>query len=107
MAIREGKAASETVRARRPIDDHSQEEHFEELLVLDSAGRLQIPKPYREALKIGSRVRMEMEEASLVIYPVREETAAGAGAANGREALPRPSRWRQWQERLSGRGRRR
>jgi ABC-type lipoprotein export system ATPase subunit len=107
MAIRDGKAASETVRARRPIDDHSQEEHFEELLVLDSAGRLQIPKPYREALKIGSRVGMEVEVGSLVIYPVHVDAPAGAAAANGREVLPRPSRWRQWRERLFGKRRRR
>lgn len=68
MAIRDGKAASETVRARsRPETPH--EEHFEELVVLDSAGRLQIPKEYRQALKIGDRVRMELESDHLTIRP--------------------------------------
>ncbi|MFO7682432.1 MAG: ABC transporter ATP-binding protein, partial [Chloroflexota bacterium] len=60
MAIRDGKAASETVRRKRNGNgdgsaaevhpDHaSEEEHFEELVVLDSVGRLQVPKAYRES----------------------------------------------------------
>ncbi len=92
MAIRDGKAASETVRRRRrrngndapsaetadassaPEDDHI--DHYEELLVLDSAGRLQVPKSYREALNITDRVRMEMgEDGSLIIHPVAPDEA--------------------------------
>jgi ABC-type lipoprotein export system ATPase subunit len=99
MAIRDGKAASETVRARRPpsagMDGHSHEDHFEELLVLDSAGRLQIPKTYREALKIGGRVRMEMVEGHLVIHPVEaEKVAARPGVTVGEPVRPR------WWQRL-------
>jgi ABC-type lipoprotein export system ATPase subunit len=94
MAIRDGKAASETVRARRRPDDHSHEEHFEELLVLDSAGRLQIPKDYRQRLRIRRRVRMEMEESRLTIYPVVEEAeTAGLGES---APVERTSRWRRW-----------
>ena len=82
MAIRDGKAASETVRrAPRPADGPSavpadqepavhHDDHYEELLVLDSAGRLQITKAYREALGIKGRVRMEMtDDGALVIHP--------------------------------------
>jgi putative ABC transport system ATP-binding protein len=96
MAIRDGKAASETVRARRaPADGHAHEEHFEELMVLDSAGRLQIPKTYREALKIGGRVRMEMADGHLVIHPVVEEKAtARPGVMSGEVVRPR------WWQRL-------
>ena len=84
MAIRDGKTASETVRrAPRPATgDHPaehgeaaahHEDHYEELLVLDSAGRLQIPKAYREALGIRGRVRMEMtDDGALVIHPAGE-----------------------------------
>ena len=51
MAIRDGKVASETVRSRsRPETPH--EEHFEELVVLDSAGRLQIPNDYSAELTV-------------------------------------------------------
>ncbi len=79
MAIRDGKAASETVRRRRKKqrqteaaheEEHLEEEHFEELTVLDSAGRLQLPKSYREALQIETRVRLEMVDDTIIIRPV-------------------------------------
>ncbi len=77
MAIRDGKAASETVRKKRngaPEEaHHTDEEHFEELVVLDSAGRLQVPKAYREALNLGLRARLELTDEGLLIKPVEEE----------------------------------
>lgn len=92
MAIRDGKAASETVRRRRPNGEPSsaavssgsseepaavpEEDHFEELVVLDSVGRLQVPKTYRESLNIKNRVRMELVEDGLMIRPVSEEEQA-------------------------------
>ncbi|MBE2225237.1 MAG: ABC transporter ATP-binding protein [Anaerolineae bacterium] len=93
MAIRDGKAASETVRRRRtngegePETAVHEEEHFEELVVLDSVGRLQVPKNYRESLNIKNRVRMELVDDGLMIRPVSEEeqanfvTSAKKGAA--------------------------
>jgi ABC-type lipoprotein export system ATPase subunit/bifunctional DNA-binding transcriptional regulator/antitoxin component of YhaV-PrlF toxin-antitoxin module len=77
MAIRDGKAASET-RARRsngdgrPQTETEHEDDFEELVVLDSAGRLQVPKAYREALGINRRASMEMTAEGLLIRPVDE-----------------------------------
>ena len=92
MAIRDGKTAGETVRRARPAEAHAaqaatevathHDEHYEELLVLDSAGRLQIPKAYREALGIGDRVRMELgDDGTLVIHPAvaAHESAAPVG----------------------------
>lgn len=91
VAIRDGKLASETVLRRRkrklrPQDEanaagHEQdswEEHFEELIVLDSAGRLQIPKAYREQLAIENRVEMEVTDRGLLIKPAQnlEETSS-------------------------------
>lgn len=80
MQIRDGKAASETVRRRRKPEDmfkpeqaEEEEEHFEELVVLDSVGRLQVPKQYREALDLHGRARMEMVEDHLVIRAVPPE----------------------------------
>ena len=69
VAIRDGKLASETVRRRGT--DVTQGEHFEELIVLDSAGRLQIPKSLREQLSIQNRVHMEATEDGLLIRPVQ------------------------------------
>ncbi|MGB0388077.1 MAG: ATP-binding cassette domain-containing protein [Ardenticatenaceae bacterium] len=85
MAIRDGKSSSETVRAvRRPPSPEQngsdatpqpeeEEELFEELVVLDSAGRLQIPKEYLRDLNIKGRVRLEMTEEGILIQPVPEE----------------------------------
>jgi len=77
MAIRDGKAASETVRKKRngaPEEaHHAEDDHFEELVVLDSAGRLQVPKPIREALNLGLRARLEVTDEGLLIRPVEEE----------------------------------
>ena len=75
VAIRDGKTAAETVRRRRDkaaVEHHaelSHEDEFEELIVLDSAGRLQIPKAYREQLEIQGHVRMEVTEDGLIIRP--------------------------------------
>ena len=92
VAIRDGKLASETVRRNRPgvkrrLADAEAEraelaegwdDHFEELIVLDSAGRLQIPKQYREQLGFENRVEMEVTEDSIVIRPAQnlEETSS-------------------------------
>ncbi len=84
VQIRDGKLASETVR-RRPLADASAEraqrniadgpgsweDHFEELIVLDSAGRLQIPKQFRDDLGFENRVEMEVTEDGILIRPAR------------------------------------
>ena len=82
VAIRDGRLASETVRRRQngaaDTAAISQTDQFEELIVLDSAGRLQIPKSYREQLAIKNRVEMEVTEKGLLIRPARnlEETSS-------------------------------
>lgn len=106
MQIRDGKAASETVRRKNhPPSDTSQtavaaEEHFEELVVLDSVGRLQLPRQYREALNLHGRARMELLDDHLIIRPVPPEdlhqiptTPVGNGAKQN--AQPH-GRWQQW-----------
>jgi ABC-type lipoprotein export system ATPase subunit len=73
VAIRDGKTASETVRqAGEPevgADEDGKEEAFEELVVLDSAGRLQVPKEYLEELGIRGRAKLEMTEEGVLIRP--------------------------------------
>ncbi|MCB9459751.1 MAG: ATP-binding cassette domain-containing protein [Anaerolineaceae bacterium] len=75
VAIRDGKTATETVRRRREKvegEHHAElphEEEFEELTVLDSAGRLQIPKAYREQLDIQGHVYLEVTEDGILIRP--------------------------------------
>jgi putative ABC transport system ATP-binding protein len=74
VAIRDGKTATETVRKRRDKVEAAEthEEQFEELTMLDSAGRLQIPKDYRERLAIQGRVRLEITDDGILIRPVTD-----------------------------------
>ncbi len=112
MQIRDGKTASETIRRRRqrpeaaPAEHQAaeHEEHFEELVVLDSVGRLQVPKQYREALNLHGRARMEMVDSHLIIRPVPPEERhqlppALAQATTQAEKKP-DGRWRRWLNKL-------
>ena len=86
VEIRDGKTSVETVR-RRPFTEgeHIQEdeESHDEYVVLDSAGRLQIPPELREALGIGSRLQLEVEGDKLILKVPEEgtpgETSRDAG----------------------------
>jgi bifunctional DNA-binding transcriptional regulator/antitoxin component of YhaV-PrlF toxin-antitoxin module len=75
IAIQDGKLASETVRRERPSDLPADEhhDHYEELIVLDSAGRLQIPKAQREELNIRRRVTLEVVPEGILIKPAHSE----------------------------------
>jgi ABC-type lipoprotein export system ATPase subunit/bifunctional DNA-binding transcriptional regulator/antitoxin component of YhaV-PrlF toxin-antitoxin module len=83
VAIRDGKMATETVRqtsAAAASNGNGEsdeaveevEEVFEELIVLDSAGRLQVPKDYLEQFNINRRVKLEVIEDGILIKPVSE-----------------------------------
>lgn len=107
MQIRDGKTASETVRRRRqhptaaPAEHQAaHEEHFEELVVLDSVGRLQVPKQYREALNLHGRARMEMVDSHLIIRPVPPEEQHQLPpdlVQTAAQAEKKPDgRWRRW-----------
>ena len=76
VAIRDGKLATETVRARNSdgtagvfAPGAGGEDIFEELTVLDSAGRLQIPKDFLEQFGIKGRARLELTEEGILILP--------------------------------------
>ena len=78
VAIRDGKLATETVRARSAEGANGEsvengtgevEEIFEELTVLDSAGRLQIPKEFLNQFGIKGRARLELTEEGILILP--------------------------------------
>ena len=78
VAIRDGKLATETVRQSsrgEAAGEGGDEEHrpdedvYEELVVLDSAGRLQVPKGYLEEFGITGRARLELTEDGILIRP--------------------------------------
>jgi putative ABC transport system ATP-binding protein len=79
VAIRDGRLATETVRSKsngsvavRPGEGAHHlgaEDVFEELTVLDSAGRLQIPKEYLAEFGIKGRARLEITEEGILVLP--------------------------------------
>ncbi len=81
VAIRDGRLATETVRSKTngagagngeaadAFLDEEEEEVFEELTVLDSAGRLQIPKEYLRQFGITGRARLELTEDGILVLP--------------------------------------
>lgn len=88
VAIRDGMLASETRRSTRvqmngaglgegaegegqPIE----EEHFEELVVLDSAGRLQVPKELLEQFAIKGRAVIDVTDDGILIRAAPERDA--------------------------------
>lgn len=113
VAIRDGKLATETVRSTRVVTTNSDatggeqkegqgappvthEEVMEELTVLDSAGRLQIPKDYLQKVNIKSHVTLEVTDDGIMIRPAgvaahgpSAEDLGAALAASKRSARPR------------------
>ncbi len=75
VAIRDGRTASETLRRTPGADgDHVVAEEF---AVLDRAGRLQLPADFVAALGLRHRVRLELVDDHIQIWP--EEPAPRAG----------------------------
>jgi putative ABC transport system ATP-binding protein len=83
VAIRDGKTSTETIRqvgqleqamvGDRPTDTEKEvkeEVTYQEYVVLDSAGRLQVPRDMMEKLNLGKRAELEMGDNCILIRPV-------------------------------------
>ena len=66
VAIRDGRTSTEI---RRRHDAESGKMHEEEWVVLDKAGRLQLPKPYVEKLALRERVKVRLEDTHVTVWP--------------------------------------
>ena len=98
VAIRDGKTATETVRktvatagpdGEAGSGDGAQVEHvFEELVVLDSAGRLQVPKEYLEHFGIKGRVQLELMEEGILIRPAAKSAHTEAAETPVADLVP-------------------
>lgn len=121
IAIRDGRTSTEVVRRTHMGADGVLETLHEEYAVLDRAGRLQLPREYRDALELRDRVRLELEddhvgvwndqvprkprsvpavppEVSSAVSQADEPTvgamwreATGEGASSGHDAGPAPT----------------
>jgi len=74
ILIRDGKTSTETVRVASDMDEQNakkqSEPTYEELLMLDNVGRVQIPQAMLETLNIGNRVRAEVNQEGILLKPV-------------------------------------
>ena len=105
IAIRDGRTSTETTRqVLAPLsifengepngEEDLESEHevtYEELVVLDTAGRLQIPRDYLEEFGIGDRARVEVTDDGILIR-----------AVEGRETMARVSEEDAWEAQVSG-----
>lgn len=66
VAIRDGRTSTE-IRRRR--DETSGTVDEEEWVIVDQAGRLQLPKKYVESLAIKERVKVKLEEDHVAVWP--------------------------------------
>jgi ABC-type lipoprotein export system ATPase subunit len=106
VAVRDGKLAAETVRRAADEAGQAAPEAFHELTVLDSAGRLQVPKPYLERFNIKRRVYLEPVDDGILIRPVSEarDDHPPARAAKAPASAPARRGLLGWWERWRGRG---
>ena len=86
VSIRDGKTSSETVK-RLDVEGGTgrfDQSHLEELHMLDSAGRLQIPKELRARYGIRDRLVMEEQDDGIFIKPPVNTAAEAADAERER-----------------------
>lgn len=69
VAIRDGRTSSEVLRRVAQTTDGEQQLIAQEYAVMDRAGRIQVPKEYREALAMTRRVRLALEADHIAVHP--------------------------------------
>jgi bifunctional DNA-binding transcriptional regulator/antitoxin component of YhaV-PrlF toxin-antitoxin module len=97
VAIRDGQLASETVRQTvattqdngHPSDQEEAHHVFEEMVVLDSAGRLQVPKEYLDQFNIKGRAQLEVIEEGILIKAAPQSAQRAMNETRASELIPR------------------
>ena len=74
VAIRDGRTSSEVLRRTHVDDEGVHQVIAEEFVVLDRAGRLQLPEDYVRALGMSGRVRVTLEDDHVSVWPDGSET---------------------------------
>lgn len=69
VAIRDGRTSSEVLRRTETRDDGETHVIAEEYAVMDRAGRVQVPREFREALELTRRVRLALEADHVAMWP--------------------------------------
>ncbi len=103
VAVRDGKLAAESLRRASGADTHE----IVEWVVLDSAGRLQVPKDYLQQFGIQRRAQLELTEHGILIRPASHPDEAAQTdrlhpADDGMKAEA-PRWWQRWLKRRKAR----
>ncbi len=87
VAIRDGRTSSE-IRRERNLEDGSIQE--EEWVILDRAGRLQMPQPYIDTLAMKDRVKLRLEASHISVWPEMDAVQHKEAVAGGNGSVWRP-----------------
>ena len=79
VAIRDGRTSTEVVHA----------EEAEETVIIDSVGRLQIPRPLLEAIDFGGRARVHLAGGHIELWPAGITSANGTGGEHSDKVIKR------------------
>ena len=119
VTIRDGRTSSEAVRRVADVEaalaesaairaemegDQLHSILLEEFIVVDDAGRLQIPADLREMSGIGQRVTLESTEEGVLIRPAAGRSASVVAAVQPLQDEPPPKPTRRSLRRWFGRG---
>jgi ABC-type lipoprotein export system ATPase subunit len=78
VTIRDGRTSIESVRGtKRGEEQAEQAVSYEEFIVLDGVGRLQLPREYVDKLGMKGRVRVLMEEDHITVWPEKGNNREG------------------------------
>ncbi|MCP5094175.1 MAG: ABC transporter ATP-binding protein [Chloroflexi bacterium] len=91
VAIRDGRTSTE-IRRERNLQDGTMQE--EEWVILDRAGRLQMPQPYIQSLEMKDRVKLRLEDSHVSVWPEQEENQRGDAEAQRKGSGTNGSVWR-------------
>lgn len=93
VAVSDGKLATETIRLAANGDNPSEsKEIFHEMVILDTVGRLQVPKEYLQHFNIKRRAQLELVKDGILILPVAQEEQVSAQEVSPDEGeAPRPA----------------
>jgi len=109
VTIRDGRSSLEAVRVRSFQPPPAPAEYLDEFVVVDKAGRLQLPGDFLQQLELGERVKVRVDGDRIIIAPERKEagqltrrwsspkTCAGRSGWGARRSAPcATSTWRSW-----------
>jgi putative ABC transport system ATP-binding protein len=123
VTIRDGRTSSERVRRLRAelgedevgalgegeaVDGDQEEAAYHEYVVVDYAGRLQLPREFLEHLGISDRAQVDLTEEGILIRPaagLSDSTAQAARLSDVAEQWGPQNRSRDWRLRVNDAGR--